>query len=75
MDKRVQRDERNSNGNCPSCGRRHIHRDDCKILKPRWREYNDRLRANLDYPVQKVYLCERCGAPLMELKHQCPTRS
>jgi len=35
MDKRIRSTERDEDGACRECGRRHIHRDDCTILKQR----------------------------------------
>ena len=35
MDKRILSNERAVDGACASCGRRHIHRDDCATLKRR----------------------------------------
>jgi len=35
MDKRIQKNERGKDGACPSCGRRHQHRDSCGILRQR----------------------------------------
>lgn len=40
MDKRIQRNERAHNGACATCGRRHIHQDDCSTLARR-QERND----------------------------------
>jgi hypothetical protein len=71
MDKRILPEERDDDGACRSCTRRHIHQDHCIELKPRWKERNDKLRANTESPVWKVYLCEQCGVPLMGLKHKC----
>lgn len=35
MDKRVHFIEREDDGACAECGRRHIHRDDCSIMLER----------------------------------------
>lgn len=34
-DKRVLSNERGPNGACRDCGRRHIHKDNCSVLKRR----------------------------------------
>lgn len=73
MDTRILPAERDADGACADCGRRHKHRDGCPQLRPRWKQWNDDMRAAENYPVAKVYLCERCGVPLMGVKHSCRT--
>lgn len=41
MDKHIQPSERARDGACATCGRRHIHRDDCAALARRIEHPND----------------------------------
>lgn len=41
IDKRILSTERNMDGECAVCGRRHIHRDDCATLQRRLTKAND----------------------------------
>lgn len=49
MDQRILRNERDADGKCSSCSRRHIHTDGCPHLRRRERYHNEGM--NPDRPV------------------------
>jgi hypothetical protein len=50
MDKRIRYAERVQDGRCMGCGRRHIHKDDCHVLKRRQRQEAENDGTDPDKP-------------------------